>query len=119
MLQAAQQLFGILLFAATVLVAVLGNIGQVQKVGKGTGHGTGLRVVQLWNVFFQNPCLLRIVFTSETDSRPAQGFNQREGRLSFAITNHLSQGLAQKADVLSKQVGKVRHGLRHNISPVK
>ncbi|MNX79547.1 hypothetical protein D3C86_1111780 [compost metagenome] len=75
---------------AAVLVAVFGDVGQVQEVAEGARDGVGVAALQALDALFQQFAVGVVAFAAEFDGGAAQGFDGVEDAFAFAFFDDLS-----------------------------
>ncbi|KAG1242872.1 hypothetical protein G6F65_022774 [Rhizopus arrhizus] len=75
---------------AAVLVAVFGDVGQVQEVAEGARHRVGVVALQALDALLQQLAVGVDAFPAEFHGRAAQRFYGVEDALAFAFFNDRS-----------------------------
>jgi hypothetical protein len=76
---------------AAVLVAVVGDVGQVQEVAEGAGDRVGVAVLQALDALLQQFAVGVVAFAAELHGGAAQGLDGVEDALAFAFFDDGSQ----------------------------
>ena len=71
-----------------VLVAVFGNVGQVQKVAEGARHRIRVIALQALDALLQQLAVRLIAFATKFHRRAAQRFDGVKDTLAFAFFNN-------------------------------
>ncbi len=75
---------------AAVLVAVFGDVGQVQEVAEGACDGVGVAALQALDALLKQFAVGVVAFAAEFDGGAAQGFDGVEDALAFAFFDDFS-----------------------------
>ncbi len=76
---------------AAVLVAVLGDVGQVQEIAEGARHRVGVAALQVLDALFQQLAVGGIAFAAEFDGGAAQGLDGVEDAFAFAFGDDFAE----------------------------
>ncbi|CFM96244.1 Uncharacterised protein [Bordetella pertussis] len=86
---------------APVLVAVLGDVGQVQEVAERARHRVGVVASQLLDAGLQQLVVGRVAGTTKPDGGAAQGFDRVVHPLALASLDDFAQAPAQQPDIVT------------------
>lgn len=76
---------------AAVLVAVLGDVGQVQEIAEGARHRVGVAALQVLDALFQQLAVGGVAFAAEFDGGAAQRLDGVEDAFAFAFGDDFAQ----------------------------
>ena len=89
--------------AATDVMAVLGEIGQMAEVGEGADHAHRLLARQRLEQPLERPVRPRVGVAAKGDRQFADPLDQLVGSHAFLVADHVSQDPAEQPDVLDQR----------------
>ena len=85
--------------AAADVVLVLGDIGQVRKIGKRAHHRDGLLAREFFQQGAQFDVGIGVVFAAKAHGGLADGFDDVEDGFALLVAQHVAEQAAEQADV--------------------
>ena len=88
---------------ATDVVAVLGQVGQVRKIGEGADHADRLVAREVLEQCLERLVGLLVGVAPKGHRQRAHLLDQRIGRHPFLVADHIAQDAAEQPDVLDQR----------------